>query len=105
MEQGENTPRRIVLESWQRTLVDSAPWAFLRGCIRSDGCVFVNRTGPYEYASYDLSNSSDDITGLFVDVSERLGLRPRATYNTPRAIWKVRINRRESVARMLEHVG
>ena len=22
------------------------PWPFLRGCIRSDGCVFVNRTGP-----------------------------------------------------------
>ena len=27
----------------------------------SDGCCFVNRTGPYEYLSYDFSNMSEDI--------------------------------------------
>ena len=29
----------------------SAPWAFVRGCIRSDGCSFINRTGRYAYLS------------------------------------------------------
>jgi hypothetical protein len=96
--------RRIVLESWQRETVEAAPWAFLRGCIRSDGCVFINRTGPYEYLSYDFSNYSEEITRLFVGACEDLGLRPRVNRNS-RGRWDVRINRRESVARMLEHVG
>jgi hypothetical protein len=25
-------------------LIEQAPWAFIRGCIRSDGCAFINRT-------------------------------------------------------------
>lgn len=37
----------IKLEEWQHELLTTAPWAFLRGCIRSDGCVFINRTGRY----------------------------------------------------------
>ena len=53
-----------MLETWQR-LVGAAPWAFLRGCIRSDGCVFVNRTGRYEYLSYGFTNYSSDILDLF----------------------------------------
>jgi hypothetical protein len=95
--------RRILLEPWQREVVDSAPWAFLRGCIRSDGCAFVNRTGPYEYLSYDFSNSSEDIIRLFVEVSDGLQLKPRVNQRGPR--WHVRINRRESVTRMVRHVG
>ena len=63
---GKKHDRPVVLEPWQNALVDAAPWAFLRGCIRSDGCVFVNRTGRYEYLSYDFSNLSQDILDLFV---------------------------------------
>ena len=42
---GKKHDRPIALEAWQETLVAHAPWAFLRGCIRSDGCIFINRTG------------------------------------------------------------
>jgi hypothetical protein len=55
---GKKHERRILLEDWQRTIVDAEPWSFLRGCIRSDGCVFVNRTGRYEYVSYGFANHS-----------------------------------------------
>jgi Homeodomain-like domain len=44
---GKKHDRPIVLESWQHDLVAQAPFAFLRGCIRSDGCVYINRTGKY----------------------------------------------------------
>jgi hypothetical protein len=101
---GPKHARRIALEDWQRELTDRAPWAFLRGCIRSDGSVFVNRTGPYEYVSYEFSNSSDDIARLFEDICKELDLRPRASHNR-RGLWKIRINRRESVARLRQHVG
>jgi Homeodomain-like domain len=106
---GKKHERPIVLEAWQKKLVDEAPWAFLRGCIRSDGCVFINRTdvhrpAPYEYLSYEFSNMSEDIARLFTSTCEGLGLRPRINSDR-RGRWDVRINRRASVAMMREHVG
>jgi hypothetical protein len=96
---GKKHERAIVLEPWQTALVYAEPWRFLRGCIRSDGCVFVNRTGRYEYLSYEFSNRSSDIADLFVSTCESVGLRPR---RYPRYI---RLYRREDVARLLEEVG
>jgi hypothetical protein len=101
---GTKHSRSIVLEPWQRKLVNAAPWAFLRGCIRSDGCAFINRTGPYEYLSYHFSNASEQIARLFIGVCEDLGLRPRVNRDR-RGLWHVRINRRASVARLLDNVG
>ena len=96
---GKKHDRPIALEAWQQELVDDAPWAFLRGCIRSDGCVFVNRTGRYEYLSYDFANYSEGILGLFERTCLALGLRPCRTSR------RVRLNRRGDVALLLEHVG
>jgi hypothetical protein len=59
---GRKHERRILLEPWQHGLVDVAPWPFIRGCFRTDGCVFVNRTRPYEDLSYDFANKSDDMS-------------------------------------------
>ena len=78
--------------------------------IRSDGCVFVNRTDihrsqPYEYLSYAFSNKSKDIVDIFQAACDLVGIERRVTYNPARALWHVRINRRESVSRMLESVG
>jgi hypothetical protein len=91
--------RSIRFESWQEGLVSAAPWSFLRGCIRSDGCVFINRTGPYAYESYDFCNHSADIRGLFVAACAVVGVDCRPAGN------RVRIYRRRSVELMLEHVG
>jgi len=96
---GKKHDRAIVLEPWQEELVAAAPWALLRGLIRSDGCVFVNRTGKYEYESYDFANVSREILELFADTCSRVGVECR-TYDK-----RVRIYRRASVALMLEHVG
>jgi hypothetical protein len=96
---GKKHERRIVLADWQQEMVSLAPWDFLRGCIRSDGCVFVNRTGAYEYLSYDFTNVSADILGVFADTCTLVGLHPR------RYARRVRLCRRDDVARLLEHVG
>jgi hypothetical protein len=71
---GKKHDRRIELEALQQALVDVAPWAFLNGCIRSDGCVFVNRTGTYEYLSYCFDNRSADIRDLFVATCRLVGV-------------------------------
>lgn len=101
---GRKHARRIELEAWQRQLFEQAPWAFIRGCIHSDGCAFVNRTGPYEYLSYAFSNKSADIIALFCDACDLVDVKYRATINS-KGVWHVRINRRESVAGMERHVG
>jgi hypothetical protein len=96
---GRKHDRPIVLEDWQERIVYDQPWSFLRGCIRSDGCVFVNRTGRYAYLSYEFSNLSAQIRELFMDACDLAGVnyRPYRRY--------VRVYRRESVALMREHVG
>ncbi len=71
----------------------------LRGLIRSDGCVFINRTGKYEYESYDFCNLSRDILELFVATCASVGVDCRVYRK------RARIYRRASVALMLEHVG
>lgn len=100
---GPKHERAIDLESWQSDLIERAPWALLRGLIRSDGCAFINRTGPYEYLSYDFTNKSTDIVDLFTRTCESVGVEYRRTRF--RGCWKVRINRRPSVNQMLERVG
>ena len=96
---GKKHERRILLEDWQRSIVEAEPWPFLRGCIRSDGCVFVNRTGRYEYLSYGFTNYSADILDLVESTCRAQGLSPR------RYARAIRLNRRGDVARLLEHVG
>jgi hypothetical protein len=96
---GKKHERRLVLEDWQIAMLAESPWRFLRGCIRTDGCVFVNRTGRYEYLSYHFANYSTDILDLFESTCVDLGLRPR------RYARAIRLNRREDVARLVDHVG
>jgi hypothetical protein len=96
---GKKHDREIVLEDWQSAALKAAPWPFLRGCIRSDGCVYINRTGRYEYESYDFANLSRGILELFASKCDRVGVENRAYEKC------VRIYRRPSVALMLEHVG
>jgi hypothetical protein len=115
---GKKHERPLVLEDWQWQVVSRAPWRFLRGCIRSDGCVFVNRTGRYDYLSYDFSNLSADLLRFFTRACELVGADYRLYEPRPglaaRAGWtkagslrrgSVRINRRKSVELFVEHVG
>jgi hypothetical protein len=96
---GMKHERHIALEAWQTSIVERAPWAFLRGLIRSDGCAFINHTGRYEYLSYEFSNKSPEIRELFMDSCDRVDV----TYRAYRRY--VRIYRRDSVALMERNVG
>jgi hypothetical protein len=53
----------------------------------------------YEHLSYGFANHSSDILDLFEATCLRQGLRPR------RYAQAIRLNRREDVARLIEHVG
>ena len=106
---GRKHTRPIVLEPWQREIVDLAPEAFLRGLIHSDGCRTVNRfktklpsgrVGEYEYPRYFFSNLSEDIRNLFCEYCERLGIR--WTQSNHR---NISVSHRYSVAKLDAFIG
>jgi len=102
---GSKHRRAIVPELWQWAILASAPWPFIRGCIRTDGCYFVNRTGKYEYPSYHFASMSNDIASIFSLALDMVGVEFRRTNGCERRINNIRINRRSSVELMREHVG
>lgn len=64
---GPKHHRQILLEPWQRRIVDEYPQPFLRGLIHSDGCRVINRIrGRYEYPRYQFTNHSADISSSSV---------------------------------------
>jgi hypothetical protein len=106
---GKKHDRSIILEPWQLAIVEAEPWPFIRGCIRTDGCAFINRTDvhreePYEYLSYGFCNMSADIVRLLIDACDRVDVFTRVNCDR-RGRWDVRINRRPSVALMQANVG
>jgi hypothetical protein len=96
---GKKHERRVLLEGWQERIVAAEPWPFLRGCIRSDGCVFVNRTGPYSYLSYEFCNYSADIREAFTRACDLVDVRYRVNGR------RIRIYQRPSVNLLAANVG
>jgi hypothetical protein len=106
---GRKHDRPIVLERWQREIVDEFPREFLRGLIHSDGCRTVNRfktklpsgrVAEYAYPRYFFSNLSADIRGLFCEYCNRLGIR--WTQSNHR---NISVSHRRSVAALDEFIG
>lgn len=104
--------RSIVLEPWQRDIVDAYPWEFVRGLIHSDGCRIINWTTRvvggerkrYEYPRYFFTNKSDDIRKLLTDTLDQVGVEwtTLARGSDP---FNVSIARKGSVALMDAYVG
>jgi hypothetical protein len=100
--------RPIVLEDWQRSIVEAHPGLFLRGLFHSDGCRITNWTvrlvagvpKRYEYPRYLFSNRSRDILDLCSWALTLVGVEHR----WPKPI-DISVAKREAVARLDEFVG
>jgi len=101
---GMKHARPIVLEEWQRSIVEGHPEMLVRGLIHSDGCRVVNkvrrRGKPYEYPRYFFSNRSEDIKSIFCDALDQLGVSWRRDGDQ-----NISIARRESVTLLDTFVG
>lgn len=105
---GRKHERAIVLEAWQREIVEEFRREFVRGLIHSDGCRVENvavRTGGggkvrYRYSRYHFTNESPHIRDLFTGALDGLGVEWR--YNRYNCI---SIARRASVERLDAFVG
>lgn len=105
---GKKHTRRILLENWQREIIEEFPGPFLRGLFHSDGCRITNWTvrsvsgqhKRYEYPRYFFANLCEDILQLCGWALDLAGIAWR------RAGTKhISVARREAVARLDEHVG
>ncbi|HET7340781.1 MAG TPA: helix-turn-helix domain-containing protein [Methylomirabilota bacterium] len=74
---GRKHERRIVLDAWQRELVERHPTDFVRGCIDSDGCRHRRLVAGRDYPAYSFANVSEDILLLFTWACDVLGIRWR----------------------------
>ncbi|XUM00680.1 helix-turn-helix domain-containing protein [Streptomyces venezuelae ATCC 10712] len=109
---GRKHERLIALEAWQQEIVERHPWSFLRGLFHSDGSRITNWTTRliggerkrYEYPRYFFTNTSDDITRLYTDTLDRVGVAWRSRRRATGA-QDVSVARRASVALMDAHVG
>ena len=105
---GMKHTRPIILEPWQREIVDEFTEEFIRGLIHSDGCRTYNvavrrkdgKITRYYYSRYHFTNESSHIRKLFTWALIRLGIDFR--YNNRNCI---SIARRESVKRLDAFVG
>lgn len=107
--QGRKHLRPIVLEPWQRKIVEAQPRPFLRGLILSDGCRTINRftsklpsgrVAEYAYPRYFFSNLSADIRGLFCEACDAIGVR--WTQSNHR---NISVSHRDSVAVLDAFIG
>ena len=105
---GMKHTRKIELADWQREIVESHPWEFIRGLIHSDGCRITNWTEKviagerkrYEYTRYFFSNVSSDIRGLYCWALDLVGVEWRY------ANWRnISVAKKNSIALMDLHLG
>jgi hypothetical protein len=105
---GHKHQRPIVLQPWQRDVVERYPGRFARGLFHSDGCRITNwttqivggRIKRYEYPRYFFSNESTDILGLCGWALDLLGVEWRLPKRNTLSVAK-----RVSVTILDEHVG
>jgi hypothetical protein len=105
---GKKHTRPIVLEGWQREIVERHPGLFLRGLFHSDGCRIMNwarrrvagELRRYEYPRYFFTNKSEDILGLCGWALDLLGIEWKRSSKRD-----ISVARKEAVARLDEYVG
>jgi hypothetical protein len=105
---GRKHERPIVLEAWQRRIVEQHPADFLRGLFHSDGCRTNNWTTRivagvkkrYDYPRWQFVNRSEDILRLCQWALDLAGVTWRRSKHTT-----VSVSRRDDVRRLDSLIG
>lgn len=105
---GHKHERTLVLEAWQRQIVEDHPADFLRGLFHSDGCrvnnwatqLVAGERKRYDYPRWQFVNVSDDIRGFCTDALDLLDIPWRQSK------WNcISVSTRAGVARLDELIG
>ena len=105
---GRKHERPILLEAWQREVVEAHPAAFLRGLFHSDGSrtnnwvrrIVAGEPKRYDYPRWQFTNKSADIKALCCWALELVGVPWRVSNRKT-----ISVSTRAGVARLDELVG
>lgn len=105
---GRKHERPIVLEDWQRLIVEAHPAEFLRGLFHSDGCrvrnwatrMVAGERKRYDYPRWQFTNVSADIRALCCWALDLAGVAWRQSNHKT-----ISVSRRADVARLDELIG
>jgi hypothetical protein len=105
---GRKHLRTLVLEDWQREIIEAEPAAFLRGLFHSDGCrvnnwahrMVAGELKRYDYPRWQFVNHSPEIRQWCCEALDLVGVPWRLSS------WKtVSVSTRAGVARLDELIG
>ncbi len=105
---GRKHLRTLVLEDWQREIIEAEPAAFLRGLFHSDGCrvnnwaqrMVAGEMKRYDYPRWQFVNHSAEIRQWCCEALDAVGVPWRLSS------WKtVSVSTRAGVARLDELIG
>ena len=105
---GRKHERPILLEDWQRRIIEAHPGPFLRGLFHSDGCrvriwtrrLVAGEMKRYEYPRWQFSNASPDIRELCCWALDLVQVPWRQSNRRV-----ISVSRREAVERLDELIG
>ncbi len=73
--EGKKHDRKLTLAPWQKQILDQYPEEFIRGCIQSDGCIYIQKISDrFSYKRYNFINKSEDIMDFFLYALEKVGI-------------------------------
>ena len=98
---GPKHERKIILEVWQKKIVDTYDLEFFRGLYHSDGSRDKNLVNGKNYPRYAFRNFSSDILRIYCDTCDSLGLNWTMASNGT----SVNISRRKDVAYLDRVIG
>lgn len=98
---GRKHERDIVLENWQKFIVEAFPEFFIMGLLHSDGCYYIRKVSSYEYPSFQFTNKSKDIMNLFTDSLDIIKLKYKIQEKSS-GVLVCNIDRRSEVQKILE---
>lgn len=81
---GKKHERPIILEGWQKSILDLHPKHFLKGLFWSDGCRYIHRQGKYSYLMYNFVNCSKEIKDLCGYYLKSIGVKFREHSTDPK---------------------
>lgn len=85
---GVKYKRKLILTDWQKEIIEKYPKEFVKGCFQSDGCIYTQKVGKYEYRKHSFSNKSEDIIDFLLYALRLIGIE-KEKYRRPDGIFVI----------------
>lgn len=86
---GKKHDRKLILEDWQKEIIKEFPEEFIKACVQSDGCIYIQKVSNRQYHRHNFINKSEDIIDFFLWALSLVGIQKKKYYNPNRGLFVV----------------